>query len=248
VSSTDPTTPLASPEHATEAEMVLAGPPPRSRVAIIALALALVCVIPFGGLLVGAVAGANAIPAGTYASVGAALLAAGLGVVALFRTSGGRARGRGMAIAAIPVGLLAAFLQLGFGYTGYLLIRSTDQSKAALGLLKSPTDEIDAAVPKFYDSMASKQFQVAVSEERLAQWLEEIFEKHGQLQNAEKLKPPYSREAEALAFHFSGRFVNGTVPVTVVVWFDGVRPSIDDIRVRDSSPRDQATNTTEPRP
>ena len=86
------------------------GPPLRSTVALIAFLLALVLLPPWvpwvsrsggvNGMLLGAIVGALG-----------GLAAAVLGIIGIFRTARRRRRGRGLAIAAIPMGLVAAMSQ-----------------------------------------------------------------------------------------------------------------------------------------
>jgi len=163
-----------------------------------------------------------------------------LGVVGIFHTSGGRRRGRGFAIAAIPISLvtgavavfclivvivaLGGVIDLGVqladivdGYDG----NATTLSAGVYGLLSDD----------FRDEVDSDEFRV---------WVEEVFSKHGKLVNihANGSEPDPGYHNGMLVIEMTGKFKNGKAPITITLDLTDYQSIVvDNIAVDDHSPR-----------
>ncbi len=165
-----------------------------------------------------------------------------LGVVGLKKTSGGRRRGRGFAVAAIPLSLIsgiAAFL-LGLAIVvGGQLNDMPDRIEAVLKLASGkPTEAAD-----LFRQMGSSDFNEAVSSEALGQWLKKIIAEHGTPVKV-LIEPNQLGIGEGpddkLTQSMTGKFVNDKVDLVITFSkHSGFgRLKIDDILIGGSSPRD----------
>lgn len=230
---TDPLAHGSIPDSALE---IPTGPPPRSRAAVVGFLMSLVLLLPWVGIVGFRFLGLQKMPLATYAGTAAAISASVLGVVGIVRTRRRRLRGRGLAITAVVLGLIGAVLQLGIGMAVYLQFVCMRQSKAAITLLMTPSAELTDAAEKWHERAASARFQVAVTPEELAHWLEGVISEHGQLQSEERVQTRQFVEGSSYVFTFNGQFVNGAARVVILVGMDKGRPKVDDIRVSGSSP------------
>ena len=214
------------------------GRPRYSNAAVIAFILALVLLLPCLAGVVTRFVGFKAWIPAILAGAAGGLLAVVLGIVGIVKTSARRRRGRGLAIAAIPLGVLAALSQLTIGSAITRFKATTEHSRKALAILETPRSRLPEEVSEWYEAMPSARFKVAVTEAQFRQWLEEVQAKHGQLQEAERSKQKPKTRDGAIAFNFVGRFVNGATDIEVLVGLDMQGPRVDDLRVGGSSPLD----------
>lgn len=241
----DPQIPQRSPTPAErigddELENLLrSAKPPKSWVAWVGFVLALVLLAPWVPLALKKFMGNPGLLIGGLIGLGGGVLATVLGIIGVFRTRRRRRGGRLPAIAAIPLGLAAGLVQFAVGSTVFSLLSVRMHSNAAVQILRSPSSEIAERARTWHEQMASQRFQVAVSPEMLTGWLNDVFARHGQLQSGTSAqKKAFGAERGATVYRLNGQFVNGTVPIEVVVGFDkGIQPKVDDIRVDGSSPR-----------
>jgi hypothetical protein len=152
------------------------------------------------------------------------------GAVGIVATRGGRRRGQGLAIAAIPISLVTGFLSF------LILISVLWMSKAVL---------MSRQLPDVWDAdsvwkIASDDFRQSVTEEELRDWLDTIGEKHGRLVEVLGIQPVRTAQLEnGLALDLAAKFVNGRTNVRIVFSKTGLRHAkIKDIAVDGSSPRD----------
>lgn len=166
-----------------------------------------------------------------------------LGIVGIVVTKEGVRRGRGLAIAAIPISLvtgsIGALMVLGFVSLGKMTT-ATRQVEAALA---SSADE-GAKKIDFIMANSTVDFQQKVGREKLVQWVAEVNKKHGKLVELDRAFKPgtmtSSRENAVLSY--PGKFVNGQA--LLQVHFEQrslTTPLIDNIEVDGLSPRGSET-------
>jgi hypothetical protein len=206
---------------------------------LLAFIIAMALIIPISPFIVGSILGRDVIP---HAALGGGILAALTvvgGIVGLIRARGGRQRGRGFGIAAIPIGVIAIFTQVVIGAGIYAFVTVAEQSHAAVKILAIAQSDIPQKTDEWYDARTTKQFKANVTKEDFAAWVRSVLDKHGQLQNSElDRKAKAKREHEVITMRYTGRFVNGGAPIDVSMFFDdGSGPKVDNIRVGDKSAR-----------
>jgi len=212
----------------------------RSRIAIIAFLLALVLSFPIAGGLASWMGRPELTIPVSLAAGGAALIAAILGVIGILHTRKRRRRGRALAILAVILGLIGTIAQPGVGYSIKMLTEATRVSVSAVRILGIPHDRLAMAAPQWRDKYGSEDLRELITPETFTVWLETIVTEHGQLQSVEKTSNSVQQRARFLEFRYTGRFVNGSAIIKMVVAFDSKsgKPMVDNIFVNDSSPRD----------
>ncbi len=162
-----------------------------------------------------------------------AILGIIFGIVGILVTRGRRRRGRGLAIAAIPIslvtGAISIVLVLSIIFMGRVM-RLPEELKHAFAA------DVSAGAPPLR-ALATDDFNAAVSDEALRAWLSSVFADHGTLIDLQRdlarwLEPlPDGR----LGINLAGKFVNGAA--TVRVTYSSMRPTgFDNIEVGGSSP------------
>jgi len=201
-------------------------PPPWSPVAVIALVFSLLgC-------------------AGITAVVGLIL-----GVVGIVQTRGGRRRGMGLAVAAIPLSLATGSLSLMMAWgiytarTVHQFSQTVKQSVARVG------DDPQAAVQALR-SLGTADFQRAAADDRLLGWLRSVRERHGTLTGYERLKMEPERESDPprLRADLTAKFVNGTANVRLSLRMEGLKVLLDDVAVDGVSLRGESVPTVRSAP
>ncbi len=194
---------------------IAVGPPPWSKSAIIGFVSSLLICIPVVSSLVGIIAG----------------------IMGISSTSGGRRRGRGLAIAAIPISLLTGagcVLVITIVVTA---IRSTlEVTKTVERVLKS-RGASDTDLQELIDSTMTERAAGATSPEQIRQWAERVIADKGSLAEVIfqfNFEPASGDSGTDIVFVFPCRFVNGTSDVRVAIATasaGGMKPLIDDIEV-----------------
>jgi hypothetical protein len=165
------------------------------------------------------------------------------GLVGLGSTAGGRRRGRGLAIAAIPLSLLTGFVSGLFAYAvwsaGRDLITMVDQIEP---IFQANDAALDDAVETVL-AMTTPEFQQEAGPEDFRKWLEDVEAKHGKLveMTTDRNMPP-ERTGDKLVLIVPAKFVKGSASIRVTLKGTGplrIRQLIDDLSVGDSSPRGQ---------
>jgi len=170
-----------------------------------------------------------------------------LGIVGITRTTRGRRRGLGLAIAAIPISLLTAVLGVAMGF-GFLMA-----TQAAVLTAQLPTAfRADAAgmseSVEALRGLCSDDFNESVNAVQLEGWLVQVAEDHGRL--VEILSPPMGGSppgpgGESI-LDLPVKFVNGRANVRITISRQEIskfRIAIDDIEVDGSSPRQFAADS-----
>jgi hypothetical protein len=161
-----------------------------------------------------------------------------LGIVGIARTSGGVRRGRGLAIAAIPIslvtGMLAVVVTIGFMAFGTIAMFMSKNLPALLSAdLEEPGD-----VVSLLREVTSADFNASVGDDELQAWLQDIAAKHGRLVTLGRPTAiPPTAESGVMGFDIEGKFVNGRTSILISLSKEGWRYAIDDIAVDGVSPR-----------
>lgn len=164
-----------------------------------------------------------------------------LGIVGVVNTSGNRRRGRGLAVAAIPISVVA-----GVGFVMVLFVIMVSREMVAIGDQVRPVLAADAAgSPESVSELrefTSESFDKQVSDEKLAAWLKEIEATRGKL--ASLVFNPQTPDSAGKTpdgkpfMSFDAKFVTG--PTTVKITYGvsgGWHVTLDDIAVGGVSPR-----------
>jgi hypothetical protein len=159
------------------------------------------------------------------------LLGLVLGIVGIAKTSAGRARGRGLAIAAVVISLVVGGLWVlaGIPLMGTLRIASNIRP-----LLEADQADLPAVVSRVYGASFSDRLKLRVSERDVVDYLERVHETYGDLEalrSSSQFWQPASGEAADLAL--TGKFTKGTAGVRVTLGIGAFVPEIDNITVGD---------------
>ncbi len=159
----------------------------------------------------------------------AAIPALILGIVGIFKTRGGRRRGFGLAVAAVPISLVTLVLFL----LGLAALQTFQSLSACTGLVadawKAP--EAASAVPVVRGAF-TEEFNAAVSDGELQAWLEQIRASHGVLVEFPDPSSPAGPVAGELdSVMFGAKFINGNAAVKLTL----VRKSMTEMAIGDIS-------------
>jgi hypothetical protein len=167
-----------------------------------------------------------------------AILGIILGIAGIVVTRGGRRRGVGLAIAAIPISLITgavgAFIVVGI----VSFVRMGEMTKQVETVL-SGSEDSNKAIDSIYEH-STPTFQQEVSRETLSSWLGEVRRKHGNLINLDRTikTGTVTSAGNRASFNLPGKFVNGTALVRLLFVQRGlIQPLIDDLDVDGYSPR-----------
>jgi hypothetical protein len=167
-----------------------------------------------------------------------------LGVIGIVVTRGGRRRGRGLAIAAIPISLVTGAVVLVLGFAAVTMARkvtqATDHLPAIIG--GEVTSQADAA--DLLLSLTTEQLRAEVGPEKAQAWLAQVAKKHGKLVEVEPSLEgkPSGRTSDGNIFlSKGGKFVNGRANIKIIfdaasVW-TGARIAdieVDGVSLRES--------------
>ncbi len=172
-----------------------------------------------------------------------AILGIILGIAGIAVTRGGRRRGMGLAIAAIPISLLTGAVGAVFVIGIVSLFRMGDVTKQVEKVL-STSEDAGKAIDSIYAN-STPSFQQEVSRDELSNWLSEVRRKHGNLINVDRTikTSTVTSEGNRASFNLPGKFVNG--PALVRMRFEQhglMKPLIDDFDVDGFSPRKPLDN------
>lgn len=168
-----------------------------------------------------------------------AILGLIFGVVGLFATSGGKRRGRGLAIASIPISLATGALAVIFALAILVVVRMADVPKKMEVIFGSDV----AAQADGLRKLASADWNQAVSDDALKGWLTDIRTKYGAMTG---LKFDVSKGVAVNAneepeLSVNAKFVNGNAVLRFT--FDSKDPwsaKLADIHIDGVSPRKPA--------
>ena len=160
-----------------------------------------------------------------------------LGIVGIVRTSGGRRRGRGLAIAAIPISLVTGVLAF-LVSVGLVLMGALGVILAEIPTLLSGDAEASKNAVFLLREAASDDFNASVSDEQLQAWLQQVAAKHGRLVTIGSPRPvPGSAGSNEIGLDVEGKFVNGRTSILIRLRKQGWRYAIEDLAVDGVSPR-----------
>ncbi len=162
------------------------------------------------------------------------------GVAGIVVTWSGRKRGRGFAIASIPIGVMVSVLTTLIVIT-FLLMANVVKKENVVGFLKSSQSTIASSASETYDGL-SDRFKVVVSEDAFQEWALATAEAHGTLQDVERGRDWLSTQpGNSWVLNLTGKFVNGpaNIKVTVGVDWGSLSAEVDDIAVDGVSPKRQ---------
>lgn len=168
-----------------------------------------------------------------------------LAIVGLVQTRDGARRGRGLAIAAIPIsivtGIGGAIVLAAFYFAGGLLVQ--------IGTFTMELDQAagdPAAVARVIYDRCSADFTAAVSRERFEAWWVERVGPRGTFQTVEASGKDPMKRGDAMVFELIGKFQSGNVPIEISIQapesgakiLRGFKLVIEDIKFDGVSPFD----------
>ncbi len=210
--------------------------PPLSRVAVAAMIIGVVFLIPWPPFVALMQNNIRAIGTGTIIGIIGAALAVILGILAFLLTRKNRRRGRWLGVTGCILGLLGIVLQFGVGYSLYNVVGSINHARKAVMILKTSSSKRAELAARWHQKFGSNRFQVSTTPQEFEEWLKQVADEHGQLQQIELNKSDsFDARNNVTTVKFKGHFVNGLMPVEVDVGFDDAKPKADNIRVGESS-------------
>lgn len=165
-----------------------------------------------------------------------------LGIVGIFDAKGGRRRGIGFAIAAIPISLLTGVTATLLLVTALALASSIGNLPTQLNAAWSHAGGDPVKTAAALRAITTEEFNSVVPEVKLVEWCADVRVKHGNPTAVEfsRSTPASSGRDGELRFHFDAKFVNGPAMMTLVLKKEKDRMyRIDDIDIDGSSPRDK---------
>jgi len=218
---TPPMPPADSPPAYADAPSVFTGPAPWSALAISAFVCALL-----GFLGVTAICGVI------------------LGIAGIIVTKGGKRKGRGLAIAAIPISVVTGLISVWIVIALLFMAKIVTTISAIPPVFDATSAGRPAAIAEFR-KFTSKAFDDAVSDERFIAWIDQVVKKHGKL--TEVLtgsgqggpQPKWGSYGKGrTGFSLPAKFVNGPATIEVIfVQEDNWNAKLDEIRIDGTSPR-----------
>lgn len=161
-----------------------------------------------------------------------------LGIVGIYKTGDGLRRGRGLAIAAIPVSLATGLL--GLAFWAFFIIAAAGASfiQSIPAVIKADATEMEQAIAIVREA-ATEDFNQAVSDGQVTAWITQLQEKHGKFITMEPPVPgtPASGSRGGVV-SIPIKFVNGKGIVQITFDWEGWRPALQDIQIDGVSPRD----------
>ncbi len=168
-----------------------------------------------------------------------ALLGLVLGIVGILRTRGGRRRGMGPAVAALPISVVTGLVSV-FVVLASWMVASTVAVAMELPTAFDPDSPEATAARSALRTNCSEGFNAAVTSEQFDTWIARVSAQHGKLieftGKPTRVSPDPGSNEWGLAFE--GKFVNGPASVHFSFIQDGLRPKIVDLSVDGVSVRD----------
>ncbi|MGB0716666.1 MAG: hypothetical protein ACPGXK_12355 [Phycisphaerae bacterium] len=136
------------------------------------------------------------------------------GIAGIIRTSSGTRKGLPLAIASIPISLAGGVMGFLMVFVGFLVSNVVVVAQTVEDVLAA---ELNAEAVESFRSIASDQFNAAVSDEAILAWLTQVRAEQGKL--AAELPMPQDANTDdgtgITEVQFEGRFVNGNETVEV---------------------------------
>lgn len=136
-----------------------------------------------------------------------------LGVVGIVQTAGGKRRGLGWAVAALPISCLTGIMFIVIAISSIYGMGIFKARQVAIDVLKSDAPE----AARMIREVASADLGAAADERRVGAWLTQIQGVHGTFVGfaRDKAEFPVSEDGRVQTITYTGKFVNGNAPVSV---------------------------------
>lgn len=191
-------------------------PRPYSKIAIAGLVVSLVACVPLIPTVLGVI----------------------FGLIGIGKTGPDRLRGRGLAIGAIVVGLLVGVGQGVLGYAGYQSLRIMINAKQWLLAEMQDPHSGDTAAMQNLRKCSTAEFNKAVTEARLKEWVEAVTAKHGRLQDIKASRRNIENTPTGLTMFMEGHFAKGIAEIELLT--EGQWSRLDNVAVAGDYLRPQA--------
>ena len=159
-----------------------------------------------------------------------------LGIVGIVSTSGGRTRGRGLAVAATIISPLVGLVWAGVVFlTVTMFFGAVALSREFGPLLQIEKEDLPELASEVRDATFSLRLKNQVSDEQVLAFINNVVGVNGRVDSFEPRNPPWSQTADGqgMVLHLTGDFANGPADVEITVGFAGFRPEIDNVQVGD---------------
>ena len=158
-----------------------------------------------------------------------------LGILGIRSTRDSRRRGRGLAIAAIPISLATGLLSLPLTVAAIFFVAIADLTKTLPDVLSASEAGLDRSIPVLRQ-LATEGFNQRLSDEQLKNWIRKVQEKNGRLMGLEPIVGTQDRGSRSV--QFEGKFVNGRQVIEVDLAKIGWRLKLRNIRIGGESLRE----------
>lgn len=167
-----------------------------------------------------------------------AILGLILGVVGIAKTRGGVRRGRGLAIAALPISCVSFVFGIIMALATFVSINALNIALVQIpeALMSMDTD-IDAAVLALRE-ISSEHFNQSVDEDTLKAWITKIVADHGKITDVDESTFNMDIQGSFAYVDLMGKFVNGPATLKVTIFLNGLDLQLDDIAINGLSPKD----------
>lgn len=159
-----------------------------------------------------------------------------LGIVGLGYTSGQKARGRGMAIAALILSPLGALAWCGVGVImAQLMLPLISLDRKILPLWSDDAPTMTQAATDLHDTLFSRRLQMRVNQAALLDFAQAVVAELGPIQSLKPTQTWLSNRQDDVGWtlNLQGEFAQKTTSVSILVGLDGFQPQIDNITVGD---------------
>lgn len=159
-----------------------------------------------------------------------------LGILGLGYTSGGKARGRGLAIAALVISPLAALAWCGaalFWVALIIPIMTLDNDLAPLWSDDNVT--MTQAAAAIHQTVLSERLKVRVDQTALLTYSQQVVARYGQVKSIKPSPTMLTNRQDDVGWilHLDAQFAEGPTNLSVLIGLDGFAPQIDNITVGD---------------
>ncbi|NOS99486.1 MAG: DUF4190 domain-containing protein [Phycisphaerales bacterium] len=137
-----------------------------------------------------------------------------LGIVGIFRTRGGRRKGMGLAIAAIPVGVVVSALVGMLALYGVVLFDMQREALHVGAVLRASRTTVMEKADAFYKQFP--RFESFAPRDVFTEWLTGVITKNGSMTAWKPSQTPLQPQLDgSWELHYTGDFVNGSADVAV---------------------------------
>jgi hypothetical protein len=159
-----------------------------------------------------------------------ALLGLVLGIIGIVQSSGGKRRGMGLAIAALPISVVTAAIGV-FGVFMGIIAMNFVAITSSLPQIFDESQGEEAMLAAFRD-IASERLSLAVDDDAFRDWIERVTDERGKLVEIEPPKRQGQPSGTVAEIPLIGKFVNEDAEILIVVDFSNLLdPRLDNIAV-----------------